>query len=253
MTPYKIHIVQYASRMASTSQILLGDLHNDPMPMTYYVWAITNDEHTVVVDLGFTHEMAKKRKREMICNPTEGLAKVGIDADKVEHVIVTHLHWDHVGNYDRFPKAQFYVQESELAFCTGRHVKYPVFQQALEGEDIAAVVKLLYDGRVNLLEGSRQLLPGITVHKVGGHTAGMQIVEVETARGTAVIASDAAHFYRNMREMTPFPILHDVPGMLDGFMLMQRLAVSEDFILPGHDPEVLDRHPMVADGVALLE
>lgn len=253
MSPYKIHIVQYASRMASTSQILLGDLHNDPMPMTYYVWAISNDEHTVIVDLGFTHEMALKRGREMICNPAEGLEKVGIDPKKVEHVIVTHLHWDHVGNYDRFPNATFYVQESELAFCTGRHANFPVFKQALEGEDIAAVVKLLYDGRVQLLDGTRRLLPGITCHKVGGHTAGMQIVEVATARGTAVVASDATHSYRNLRENTPFPILHDVPGMLDGFALMRELATEESFILPGHDPEVLNRHPMVADGVALLE
>jgi len=253
MTPYKIYIVQYAKRMATSSEILLGDLHADPMPMAYYVWAVTNGEHTIVVDMGFTAEMAAKRGREILFSPAEGLDKIGIDASTVQQVVVTHLHWDHVGTYADFPQATFYLQDEEMAFCTGRHASAQTFLQALEPEDIAAMVRLNFDGRLHFVDGSMELFPGFTLHKVGGHTAGMMIVEVETARGTAVIASDASHFYRNLREAKPFPILHDVTRMLDAFSRMKRMAARESFILPGHDPEVLRLHPNVTDNVALLE
>ena len=45
------------------------------------------------------------------------------------------------------------------------------------------------------VDGEREILPGIRVVKVGGHTAGMQIVTVQTGRGQAVLASDASHYY----------------------------------------------------------
>lgn len=106
---------------------------------------------------------------------------------------------------------------------------------------------------INLIAGSRTILPGITLHGVGGHTKSMQIVAVETASGTAVVASDAAHSYRNFQEYTPFPILHDVPGMLDGFDRMYELASREDLILPGHDGQVMQRYPLVTEREALLE
>jgi len=253
MKPWKIFVVLYGSRMTSTSVFLLGDIHNAPMPMNYYVWGLTNGEETIVVDTGFNERTAKERKREMLCTPMDGLAKIGIDVNTVKHVIITHLHWDHAGNWDRFPKATFYLQESELAFCTGRHANHPVFKRSMEGDEVAGVVKLLYNGRVKLIDGMHELAPGIRLHKVGGHTAGMQVVEVKTKDGTSVLASDASHSYRNFLENTPFTVLHDVPGMLDGFALMRRLATREDMVLPGHDPDVLKRFPIVADGVALME
>ena len=74
MTPYKIYIVQYAKRMATSSEILVGGLRADPMPMAYYAWAVINGEHTIVVDMGFTAGMAAKRGREILFSPTDNVA-----------------------------------------------------------------------------------------------------------------------------------------------------------------------------------
>ncbi|MDP6175158.1 MAG: MBL fold metallo-hydrolase, partial [Rhodospirillales bacterium] len=46
-------------------------------------------------------------------SPGTVLAKVGIDPDEVETVILTHLHFDHIGNLDAFPNANFVVQRTE--------------------------------------------------------------------------------------------------------------------------------------------
>ena len=105
---------------------------------------------------------------------------------------------------------------------------------------------------MNHVNGARELFPGIAVHHVGGHTAGLQVVTVETARGTAVIASDAIKMYRSLSEAAPDPLHHDIPGMLSGYQLCRELASNEELIVPGHDPEVLTRFETVADGIAVV-
>ena len=251
--PYRIYIMQYAEQEVHSSRILLGDPHMDPIGMAYYMWALSNGEHTVVVDMGFTEEVCRTRERIWVADPAANLDAVGIDPATVEHVIVSHMHWDHVGNYALFPKATFYVQEDEMAFWTGPYVRYPVFGRSMEVDDVVALIRHNYAGRLGFVQGTAEIVPGVRVHRVSGHTRGMQIVEVATASGTAVLASDASHYYRNYQENTPFTTLHDIPGMLDGFELMRRLASHEKLIVPGHDPEVLNRHPLHSEGIAVLE
>ena len=67
-----------------------------------------------------------------------------------------------------------------------------------------------------------------------------------------VLASDASHFYDNVEENAPYPIVHDVAGMLAGFTRLRSLATSPEHIIPGHDPKVMERYPaasVAAEGV----
>jgi len=254
MEPYKIYVLQYARRDAVRGQYVLGDFHdNTPMDISYYMWAVTNGDTTFVVDCGFTEENAVKRNRQWLRHPGEQFDKVGIDPGKVEHVVLSHLHWDHAGYYDMFPKATFYVQEDEMAFWTGKYVRYEHFRRAMEVEDVVAMVRLNYDGRLRFTNGSEEIFPGIKVHKLGGHTKGVQVTEVPTASGIAVVASDAVHTYANLRANMPTPIIHDAPRYLDGYETMRRLAKDETYILPGHDSEVLANHPQVAEGIVVVQ
>jgi glyoxylase-like metal-dependent hydrolase (beta-lactamase superfamily II) len=72
---------------------------------------------------------------------------------------------------------------------------------------------------------------------------GLQIVRVWTARGWVVLASDASHFYANMEEGRPFPIVYNVAEMLAGHKRAHALASSPRHVIPGHDPLVLKRYP----------
>jgi glyoxylase-like metal-dependent hydrolase (beta-lactamase superfamily II) len=69
-----------------------------------------------------------------------------------------------------------------------------------------------------------------------------------------VLASDASHYYDNFELTAPFPVVHDVGDMLEGYRTMQRLAESPDHIVPGHDPAVLRRYPRsrFGDGIVAL-
>ena len=247
--PYRIYAVRYAHRKCTTSEAFYGDYHKAPMTMDYFVWALTNGAETVVVDLGFTEAVGTRRGRQFLRDPGKGLAEIGVEAASVKHVILSHFHYDHVGNYALFPNATFYVQDSEMAFYTGRHAALPAFRHSVEVDDMCALIRLNYDKRMQFVDGSREIVPGITVHHVGGHTAGMQIVSVAHARGQAVVASDASHYYRNFEERIPFNTLQDLPRMYGAFDTIRALASSEDLVLPGHDPLVLERLKKVGDGI----
>jgi glyoxylase-like metal-dependent hydrolase (beta-lactamase superfamily II) len=111
------------------------------------------------------------------------------------------------------------------------------------------MVERTFAGRVVFHDGDEEIEPGLTVHRIGGHTLGLQAVRVETARGQVVLASDASHFYANMEQGRPFPSVADIGEMLDGFRRLRQLASSEDHIVPGHDPLVLARYPAARDGL----
>ena len=249
---YRVYAVRYAHRATNSSEVFYRDPHQAPMTMDYFVWALTDGERTVVVDLGFTEEVGTRRGRRFLRCPSRGLAEIGIDPSRVEHVVLTHFHYDHVGNHALFPRATFYVQDAEMGFCTGRHATLPAFSHSIEVDDVCALVRLNYEGRVRFVDGSGEILPGIGVEKVGGHTAGMQIVTVETARGRAVVASDASHYYRNLDERIPFNTLHDLPGTYAAFDRIRERASAPELIVPGHDPLVLQRLRPVADGIVEL-
>src|SRR5262249_26050409 len=56
--------------------------------------------------------------QRQVTNPIrEGLKAIGIDPETVENVIVTHLHYDHAGNYELFPRARYHLQDLEMGYA----------------------------------------------------------------------------------------------------------------------------------------
>jgi len=103
----------------------------------------------------------------------------------------------------------------------------------------------VYENRVRFHKGDSELAPGISLHLIGGHTMGMQSVRVATRRGWVVLASDASHFYANMEQTRPFPIVYSVDDMVAGYEKLRSLAASPAHVIPGHDPLVMQRYPAV--------
>lgn len=248
---YEVFALRYARRDAKRSDHFIGgDPHDGPMPMDYFIWVIRGEGRVVVVDCGFNAEVAAKRGRILCQTPAEVLAMLDIDPDVVPDLVLTHLHYDHVGNLDLFPAARFHLQERELHFAVGRHMKHPFLRAPFEVDDVVALVRLNYAGRVCLHTGIAQLHPGITLHPAPGHSAGLQFVQVNTKRGMVVLASDASHFYENMSSGRPFTIVVDTADTLESYDRVRAAAASPDHIIPGHDPLVMQRYPAPSPALA---
>ncbi len=136
-----------------------------------------------------------------------------------------------------------------MNYCTGRCMCHPFLRHAFEPVDVKAMVGRVFEGRVSFHDGDSEIEPGLTVHRLGGHTQGLQVVRVQTERGHVVLASDASHFYANFEQNRPFPAVEDVTAMLEGFGTLRKLATSEAHIVPGHDPMVLQRYPAAKAGL----
>ncbi|WP_149538555.1 N-acyl homoserine lactonase family protein [Siccirubricoccus phaeus] len=232
----------------------VADPH-EAMPLDYYVWLLRNAEgHEIVVDTGFDAALAEKRGRTLSRSVAEGLRSMGCDPAKVQDVVVTHLHYDHAGSIDLFTGARIHIQDREMAFATGRHMCAACIRVPFEADHVISMVRALYADKVQFHDGDGEVAPGVTVHRVGGHSDGLQVVRVQTARGPVVIASDALHFYANPGTGNPFPIIFDLGAMTQGWRAVKRLAEGDESrVIPGHDPDVRRRFPSVAghDGEAV--
>jgi glyoxylase-like metal-dependent hydrolase (beta-lactamase superfamily II) len=251
---YRVYALRYAMREARRHEHFIGgDPHDAPMPMDYFVWAMVNEDRAIILDTGFTEPVARKRKRDWMRCPVDSLALLGIDPAAVEDVVISHLHYDHVGTFGKFPKARFHLQEQEMHYACGRYMRYPRLRHSFEVEDVVGIVRMAYADRVVFHTGDADPFPGITLHAVGGHSMGLQCVRVNTARGPVVLASDVTHFYENMDSGRPFTTAFHVGGMLEGYDRLRALAPSPRHIVPGHDPEVMRRYPAVPglEGIAV--
>ncbi len=243
---YEILAVKYAERNNRTrsESFILADDHNSPHPMDYFVWVIRNAERTIVVDTGFDETEAKNRGRAILRNPANALGTLGIDAAKVTEVVITHLHYDHAGTLDAFPAARFHLQAAEMAYATGPCMCHDAMRFPFTADHVCQMVKNVYSGRVIFHDGDAEIAPGITVHKLGGHSRGLQVVRVVTPHGPVVLASDAAHYYETFEKKKPFPLLADLEDMIKGYATLQTLAGGDaKRVVPGHDPLVLQRYP----------
>jgi glyoxylase-like metal-dependent hydrolase (beta-lactamase superfamily II) len=249
--PYEVYAVHYAHNPNArrANNFIGGDPHDGPMPLDYFVWAIKGPERTFVFDTGFDAPMGEKRQRQFVRSPAVGLKAIGVEPGDVRDVILSHMHYDHCGNYDLFPHARYHVQDIEMAYCTGRCMCHAGLRGPFEEEDVVAMVRKLFEGRVVFHDGVDELAPGLSVHHVGGHSKGLQVVRVWTRRGWMVLASDASHFYANMEEGRAFPIMHSHEDTLRGYETMRKLATAPNAIIPGHDPLVLARYPVAKPGL----
>jgi len=253
---YEVYAIRYASLARQRSEnFIQRDPHDGPMPMDFFVWLLRSAERTVLIDTGFNAATAAARNRKLLRCPIEALRGLDVDPAKIEDIVLTHLHYDHAGNLAKLPQARFHVQEQEVDYVTGRCMGFGALRHAYSVEDVVELVRKVYADRVAFHNGNADLAPGVQLMLIGGHTRGLQAVRVFTARGWVVLAADASHYYENMERRQPFPIVYNVADMLAGYGKLAAAADSAAHIVPGHDPEVLQRYPLLRGdhvGIACL-
>jgi len=209
-----------------------------------YVWVIEGGERPVVVDTGpdpryideFNHKthtyipggIRQKPEEETV----SALKRHGIDPSRVSTVIVTHLHEDHYNYLRAFPSARFVVNRTEFEWARER---------------LAPEVKKLLESRPERLRlaGDEEIVPGVRLVPLGGHTPGSQGVLVGTHMGEVFLTGDVVYLYENIEKNRPAnpgitPDPSDRPPILAA---MRKIRSQADIVLPAHDPLTLERWP----------
>ncbi|MFS8057290.1 N-acyl homoserine lactonase family protein, partial [Rhizobium sp. BR 317] len=157
---------------------------------------IRHGERLILVDTGFSPQEAERRGRTMLIHPVEALRQLGISASSITDVVITHLHYDHAGNLADFPEALFHLQDREMAYGTGRCMCHDRLRRPFAVDAVVDAVRLTFSGRVCFHDGNGEIMEGLTIHLVGGHSRGLQVVRLDDGNDVVVIASDALHFQR---------------------------------------------------------
>jgi glyoxylase-like metal-dependent hydrolase (beta-lactamase superfamily II) len=256
MSNWQVHAVRYAGHADRTRRMnyLMDDNHDRPQPLDYFVWLLRRGAEVILVDTGFDQPEGLARQRPVERDPAAALAPFGLGAADIATVIVTHLHYDHAGGLHLFPNATLHLQAAEMAFATGPCMCHGLLKVAYTGEHVCEAVRRVFAGQVVFHDGDGEVAEGVTVHRMGGHTRGMQCVRVRTEAGWLVLASDATHYYENIWRGMPFPLVADVTEALEGYRRLERLASSRGLVVPGHDPLVRSLFPRdLADHIVRLD
>ena len=245
MSAWEVFAIRYGARGGRTraDSFIFDDDHAAPHEIDYFMWLLRRGGETILVDTGYDHAEGERRGRPIFLEPHEALAPFGVTPEGIHTLICTHLHYDHAGGLHLFPNAQIHLQAAEMAYATGPCMCHDTLRMPFTVDHVCEAVRRLYAGQVVFHDGDAEVAEGVTVHRIGGHSKGLQAVRVRTEAGWLVLASDATHFYENYLTGKPFPIVADVAEMLDGFGTLRRLASRPELIVPGHDPLVRDLFP----------
>lgn len=251
--------VRSGGRVTTRSESFLNyHLYGEPdaqIEVAYYFWVIRSpDGEAILIDTGFAPAVAQRRGRTFETTPAQALPGLGIDPGSVRTVVVTHAHWDHIGNLDQFPQAEIIISQAEYDFWTGPYASRAQFASAAEPGELARLVTIKEEGRLSPITGQHSLTAGVELLEVGGHTPGELIVTVATGAGTVVLTSDAMHHYEEVERDRPYSIVADLPGMYRAYDLLRDMAGQpRTWLVAGHDPEVRDRFAPHSSGPAVTD
>jgi glyoxylase-like metal-dependent hydrolase (beta-lactamase superfamily II) len=242
---YQVVIVKYGTRSTLRSDVYLNHhLYHEPdgaIEMDYFFWVIRNSDLTVVVDTGFSAAGGENRRRTSLIAPADAFAHLGIDTSAQLPLIVTHAHYDHIGNLDLFTAADIHISEREMEFWNSPHAHHTLFHHAVEDVELANLARADAEGRVRTFADGLAVAPGIEVIRLGGHTPGQSVVKVNTSEGVVLLASDAMHYNEELERAMPFVFATDLVDMYEGFdrIKTMRAAGEVQHVVPGHDPDTL--------------
>jgi len=258
---YDIYALKYFGlHSVPVSELALGAPKKDTMNMYFMYWLVKgNDGKNILVDAGFLHDLdiVKELNATFYIRPDSVLLELNIKADEITDIILTHPHWDHIDGISLFPKAHIWIQKEDYHYFVGAAWQKGGRHGGFYKRDVDTLVNLNIAGRVTLVDGDNQeILPGIKVFTGSRHTFNSQYVLVQTRGEKVILASDNIWIYYNLEHLTSSPYPNGTFDTIAYVRSMQRMKTQTTnikYIIPGHDPAIFSRFPMIKPDIVEIK
>jgi len=186
----------------------------------------------IVCETGIGNKLSEKRAQQVMLREPESLLhhlqRLGIRPEEVDLVVTTHLHWDHAGGLTRrnaegeveltFKRARHFIQRSEWDFALQPDVRSRPSYMADDFTPLA-------DGNdmVEFLDGDAEVLPGVHLRHVGGHTPGSQVLVLQSGEFACAVTGDLVCQTPNLR--VPWNMAADIEPLR---VLQQKAKLFEE-------------------------
>jgi glyoxylase-like metal-dependent hydrolase (beta-lactamase superfamily II) len=258
---YKIYALKYFGiHSVPVSELALGASNKDTMNMYFMYWLVKgNNGKNILVDAGFLNDLDifNELKTTFYIRPDSVLLELNIKSDEITDIILTHPHWDHVDGISLFPKAHIWIQKEDYNYFVGEAWQKDGRHGGFYKRDVDTMVSLNLAGKLTLVDGDdKEILPGIKVYTGSRHTYNSQFVQVQTGGDKVILASDNIWIYYNLEQMksSPYPNgTFDTTAYVKSMQRMKTLASNIKYIIPGHDPAIFSRFPMVKPDIVKIK
>jgi glyoxylase-like metal-dependent hydrolase (beta-lactamase superfamily II) len=258
---YEVYALRYASRRnpAPTSELSMHAPKNDSVKLDFVFWLIKgNNGKNILVDAGFLRDVPEAKDFEPVnfVRPDSMLLKIGLRAENITDIILSHPHWDHIDGVGLFPNAHIWIQKEDFNYFVGAAWQPGVGETGFNKRDVTKMIELNLAGKVTLVNGDDQeIIPGIKVYTGSRHTFNSQYVLVRTGADRIILASDNIWIYYSLEHMVSAPTYgtFDTTGYVKAMQRMKTLASNVKYIIPGHDRKIFSIFPVVTEGVVRIK
>ena len=203
---WEVLVMEFARSKDQPWVDLISVMYNEGvMDLPFSFILARKGDKNILVDTGFIQEhprsnFARKFRIPTWISPLRMLSEIGLGADDISNIFITHAHFDHMGSIAEFAKAHIYIQKSELLSwyeAIALPKRFSHLTAIVDPDNLRTALEASIVHRVTLIDGDKDnVLPGVHVRLGSGHTIGQQFVVIETEAGRRVISGDCVYSRR---------------------------------------------------------
>jgi glyoxylase-like metal-dependent hydrolase (beta-lactamase superfamily II) len=187
-------------------------------------------------------------------NIFDWLDRLGLRPGDIDHIVLTHLHADHHGYVEgadggaieKFPNARIHVSrigwqkniDARLNGAWNSYVDYALSDFLLEAGSRGRAV----------FHDDDEIIPGVEVIHLGGHSPCSQAVRIRTAAGSVIVTSDDVYHYSLLAGGILARLFTTPERLRAANDRLAALAAEGAILLPCHEPLLFEKYQTLGEG-----